>query len=82
MACCSSLLRSGMAEDRIILGDVSRPFGLSSFVLRHFFLLGVGLGLSIKYSGVAKFLPHIYIYIYPPSLFISVILDSNGIRKK
>ena len=55
MACRSSLLGSGLAEDRIVLGDVSRPFGLSSFVLSHFFLLGVGLGLSIKWVGVVKF---------------------------
>ena len=48
MAGHSSLLGSGSAEDRIVLGDVSRPLGLSSFVLEHFFLLGVGLGLSIK----------------------------------
>ena len=55
MACRSSLLASGMAEVRIVLGDVSGPFRLSSFVLGHFFLLGVGLGLSIKWAGVAKF---------------------------
>ena len=46
--CRSSLLGFGMAENRIVLGNVSRLFGLSSFVLGHFFLLGVGLGLSIK----------------------------------
>ena len=55
MACRSSLLGSGLAENRIVLGDVSRPFGLSSFVLGHFFLLGVGLRLSIKWAGVVKF---------------------------
>ena len=36
------------AESRIILGNVSRLFGLSLFVLSHFSLLGMGLGLSIK----------------------------------
>ena len=55
MACHSSLLGSGLAENRIVLGNVSRQFGLSSFVLGHFFLLGVGLGLSVKWAGVAKF---------------------------
>ena len=55
MACCSSLLGSGLAENRIVLDNVSRQFGLSSFVLRHFFLLGVGLGLSVKWAGVVKF---------------------------
>ena len=44
-----------MAEDRIILGDVSWQFGHFSFVLRHFFLLGVGLELDMKWVGVAKF---------------------------
>ena len=40
------------AENRIVLGNVSRLFGLALFVLGHFFLLGVGLGLSIKWAGV------------------------------
>ena len=43
------------AENRIVLGNVSRLFGLSLFVLDHFSLLGVGLGLSIKWAGVVKF---------------------------
>ena len=43
------------AESRIVLGNVSRLFGLSLFVLGHFSLLGVGLGLSIKWAEVAKF---------------------------
>ena len=55
MACCSSLLGFGLAEERIVLNNVSGPFGLSSFVLGHFFFFGVGLGLSIKWAGVAKF---------------------------
>ena len=62
MACRSSLLGSGLAENRIVLGDVSGPFGLSSLVLGHIFLLGVGLGLSIKWAGVVKF--------FDPTLFI------------
>ena len=55
MACCSSLLGFGIAEDRIVLSDVSGPFGLSSFIFGHLFLLGVGLRLSIKWAGVVKF---------------------------
>ena len=55
MACRSSLLGSRLAENRVVLGDVSWQFGLSLFVLGHFFLLGVGPGLSIKWAGVAKF---------------------------
>ena len=43
------------AESRIVLGNVSRLFGLSLFVLGHSSLLGVGLGLSIKRVGVVKF---------------------------
>ena len=55
MACRFSLLWSQFAENRIVLGDTSRQFGLFSFILGHFFFLGVGLGFSIKWVGVAKF---------------------------
>ena len=55
MTSCSSLLGFGLAEDTIVLGDVSGPFGPSLFVLGHFFLLGVGLGLSMRWAGVVKF---------------------------
>ena len=55
MASCSSLLGSGLAEDRIVLGDVSGPLGLSLFVLGHSFLLDTGLGLSIRWAEVVKF---------------------------
>ena len=64
MADRSSLLGSGLAEDRIVLGDVSGPFGPSLFVLGHFFLLGVGLGLSMRWAGVVKF--------FDPIIFIIV----------
>ena len=63
MACHSSLLGSQLAENRIVLGDASWQFGLSSFVLRHFFLLGVSLGLSIRWAGVVKFFDPTYTYI-------------------
>ena len=44
-----------MTKDRIVLGDVSWQFGLSLFVLGRFFLLGIGLGLCMKWAGVAEF---------------------------
>ena len=31
------------------------PFGPSLFVLGHFFLLGVGLGFSMRWAGIVKF---------------------------
>ena len=46
---------SRFAENRIVLGNVFWQFGPSSFVLGHFFLLSVGLGLDMKWAGVAKF---------------------------
>ena len=71
MAGRSSLLGSGLAEDRVVLGDVSGSLGPSLFVLGHFFLLGVGLGPSMRWVGVVKFfdptrtnnnLPHLIYY--------------------
>ena len=55
MAGRSSLLGSGLVEDTIFLDDVSGPFGPSLFVYGHLFLLGVGLGLSMRWVGVVKF---------------------------
>ena len=55
MAGRSSLLGSRLAKDRIFIGDVSGPLGLSLFVLGHSFLLGVGLGLSMRWAEVVKF---------------------------
>ena len=46
---------------------VSWQFGLSSFVLEHFFLLSVGLGLDVKWTGVAKFFD-------PTTLICNIIL--------
>jgi len=43
------------AENKIVLDNVSRLFGLSLFVLGHFSLFGVGLGFSIKWVEVVKF---------------------------
>ena len=55
MACRSSFLWSRLAKGRIVLGDVSWQFGLSLFIIGRFFLLGMGLGLYIKWVGVAEF---------------------------
>ena len=54
MAGRSSLLGSRLAEDKIVLDYISGPLGLSLFVLGHFFLLGVGLGLNMRWAGVVK----------------------------
>ena len=43
-------------ESKIVLGNVSRPFGLSLSVLGYFSLLGTSLGPSTKWAGVVKFL--------------------------
>ena len=42
-------------EDRIVLGNISKPFGLSPYILKHFSLLNAGLGPNTKWAGVAKF---------------------------
>ena len=55
VACRFLLLWSWFAENRIVLGNVFWQFGHSSFALRHFFLLGVSLGLDMKWAEVAKF---------------------------
>ena len=42
------------AEERVVLGSTIWWSGFSSFVLGHFFLLGMGLGLDIKWAGVPR----------------------------
>ena len=54
VACRFFLLWPRFVEDRIVLGNVCWQFGPSSFIFGHFFLLGVGLGLDMKWTGVAK----------------------------
>ena len=69
MVVCRFLLPwSRFAENRIVLDNVSWQFGPSSFVLGHFFLLGVGLGLDMKWAGVAKF--------FGPTFFICFCISS------
>ena len=54
VACRFLLPRSRFAKNRIVLGNASWQFGLSSFVLEYFFLIGVSLRLDMKWAGVAK----------------------------
>ena len=50
------------AEDRVVLGSISGQSGFPLFILGHFFLLDVGLGLDMKWVGFPKsFGPTIYI---------------------
>ena len=69
-ACHCFLSWPRFAEDRIILGNVSWQFRPSSFVLGHFFLLGMGFGLDMKWAGVAKF--------FSPTIIIQYILFIGG----
>ena len=55
VACRFLLPWSQFSENKIVLGNVCWQFGPSSFVLGHFFHLGVGLELDMKWVGVAKF---------------------------
>ena len=38
----------------VVLGNTIWRFGFPSFVLGHFLLLGMGLGLDIKWVGVSR----------------------------
>ena len=64
------------AESRIVLGNVSRLFGLSLFV-RHFSFLGVGLGLSIKWAGVVKFFGPIISFKFEVWEFFFFLCDKD-----
>ena len=48
------LPRSQFTKDRVVLDSISWQSGLSLFVLGHFFLLGMGHGLNMKWARVAK----------------------------
>ena len=64
-ACRSSFSRFRLAEDKIVLNDVSWQLGLSLLILGCFFLLGVGLGLCMKWARDAEFFdPTTIIYIW------------------
>ena len=56
---CLPLLWFWSAEDRVILGSISWQSGFPSFILGHFFLLGMGLVLDMKWAGLCQILqPH------------------------
>ena len=60
-------------ENRVILGSISWQFGFPSFVLEHFFLLSMGLGLDMKWVGLCQILqPHKWLII-----FISLVISYN-----
>ena len=50
------LLWSWSAEDKVVLGSIFWQSGFPLFVLVHFFLLGVGLGLDMKWAGLCQIL--------------------------
>ena len=41
-------------EDKVVLGSISWQSGFPLFVLGHFFLLGIGLGLDMKWARVLR----------------------------
>ena len=45
---------SQSAKDRVVLSSISWQSRLSLFILRHFFLLGMGQGLDMKWAGVVE----------------------------
>ena len=49
----------------IFLSNIFWQFGPYSFVLGHFFFLGVGLGLDMKWVGVVK--------LFGPALIINIL---------
>ena len=48
------LLWFRFVEDRVVLDSISWQSRLSLFVLRHFFFLGVGFGLDIRWARVPR----------------------------
>ena len=56
------------------LDNISWQFEPSSFILEHFFLLGVGLGLAMKWAGITRFLapqnPKIFVF---PIIFVTLL---------
>ena len=54
VAWCFPLPWSWFVEDGVVLGSISWQSRLSLFVLRHFFILGMGHGLDMKWVRVTK----------------------------
>ena len=47
------------AEDKVIIGNISWQSGFLLFVLGHFFIFGMGLGLDMKWARLCQILqPH------------------------
>ena len=57
------------AEDRVVLGSISWQFGFPLFVLEHFFLLDMDLGLDMKWTGVPR--------SFGPTIIITKILTKH-----
>ena len=51
---CLPLLWFRSAEDMVVLGSISWQPGFPLFILGHFFLLSMGLGLDMKWAGIPK----------------------------
>ena len=56
-------------EDRVVLGSISWQSRFHLFVLEHFFLLGIGLGLDMKWTGVLR--------SFGPTIIITKILTKH-----
>ena len=56
---CLPLLWFWFAEDKVVIGSISLQSGFPSFILGHFFLLGMGLRLDMKWARLCQILqPH------------------------
>ena len=78
VACRFLIPWSRFTENRIVLSNVYWQFGPSSFVLGHFFLFDVSLGLNMKWAGVTRFFGPTAIVF---SIFNKNKLYPNGLAK-
>ena len=65
------------AEDRIVLGYISRPFGLSLHVLDNVSFRGLALGPSVKWVEITNSLAPHYAFIKESTRKLSFILLQN-----
>ena len=69
------------AEDRVILNSISWQSGLLLFVLEHFFIFGMGLGLDMKWARLCQILqPHnspLKSYYLAPQMEMRVLMFSG-----
>ena len=65
----------------MVLGDASQQLGPSLLILGHFFFLGVGLGLDMKWAGLCQILqPHnspLKSYCLAPRTEMRVLMSSE-----